>query len=98
MLDWFNIILAVMVISVALFIVNAVKKTKAEIDKQFRRTTPTERKGTMKKLVDEIRGRDIRCSRCGERSFALPGAGNHYKCDTCNQVFEGPEHISSEID
>jgi ribosomal protein L37AE/L43A len=97
-MDWFNIILAVMVISIVLFIVNAIKKTKADIDNRFKRTTPTERERAMKKLVEEIRGRDIRCSRCGEQAFALLGTGNKYKCEACNHVFDGPEHISSEID
>jgi tRNA(Ile2) C34 agmatinyltransferase TiaS len=92
MFDWFNIILAVMVISIVLIIVNAIKKTKADIDERFRRTTPTERERDMKRFVEEIRARDIRCNRCGEQASALLGKGNKYKCKTCNHVFDRPEH------
>jgi DNA-directed RNA polymerase subunit RPC12/RpoP len=98
MINWFNIILAFTVIAIILFIVNAIKKTKADTDKRFRGTNPSERERIMKKRMEEIRNRDIRCSRCGEQTFALLGTGNKYKCYTCNHVFDGPEHISSKID
>jgi DNA-directed RNA polymerase subunit RPC12/RpoP len=98
MFDWFTIILALMVLSIVLVIVNAVKRTKTEIDERFKRSTPTERERDMRKLADEICSRDVRCSRCGEQAIALLGTGNKYKCETCNHEFDGPEHISSKAE
>ena len=90
MLDWFNIILGIMVVVIVGFIVNAVRKTNAEIHKKM---GPLPDGWKMKKAVEEIRKRDIPCPRCGKQTFAMLGTQNRYKCDICHYEFEGAEHI-----
>ena len=90
MLDWFNIVLAVMVIVIVGFIVRAVRKTKAEIDKGLG-PAPSER--NMERAIMEIHERDVECPRCGSQTFAMLGTDNRYKCDACNYEFEGAPHI-----
>ena len=90
MLNWFNIILGIMVVAIVVFIVRAVRKTKAEIYKGLG-PEPGERR--IRQAIKEIRERDIRCPHCGRQSSAMLGTGNKYKCDTCNHEFEGPSHI-----
>jgi ribosomal protein S27AE len=90
MLDWFNITLAILVVTIAGFIMKAIRQTQAEIDKGLG-PAPGERR--MKKAIEEITQRDIRCPRCGNEAFAMLGTGNRYKCDSCHFEFEGAEHI-----
>ncbi len=90
MLDLFNIILGIMVVVIVGFIVNAVRKTNAEIHKKM---GPLPSEWRMKKTIEEIRKRDIQCPRCGKQTSAMLGTQNRYKCDVCNYEFEGAEHI-----
>jgi DNA-directed RNA polymerase subunit RPC12/RpoP len=90
LLDWFNIILGIMVVAIVGFIVYAIRKTKAEI---YRGLGPEPGERRMKQVIKEIRERDIRCPHCGRQSFAMLGTGNRYKCDTCHHEFEDVDHI-----
>ncbi len=84
--DWFNLLLITIILLVVGFIALAVRRTMGEM------------KGAglsgddARRLAEEIRKRDIKCTRCGRQSSALLGTGNKYKCDTCNYVFEGSVH------
>jgi DNA-directed RNA polymerase subunit RPC12/RpoP len=90
MLEWFYIVLGIMVAAIVGFIVKAVRMTNAEIHKKM---GPLPDEWKMKKAIEEIRKRDISCPRCGKQTFAMLGTQNRYKCDTCNHEFEGPDHI-----
>ncbi len=90
MLDWFNIILGIMVVVIVGFIVNAVRKTNDEIHKKM---GPLPSEWRTKKTIKEIRKRDIPCPRCGKQTSAMLGTESKYKCDTCNYESEGVEHI-----
>jgi transposase-like protein len=90
MLDWFYIVLGIMVVVIVVFIVNAIRMTNAEIHKKL---GPLPDEWKMKKVVEEIRKRDVPCPRCGKQTFAMLGTQNRYKCDVCNYEFEGVEHI-----
>ena len=93
MFNWFNMIIAVIVGAIVLFIVKAVRQTKADIDKRLEGVDPAKRNEIAKSLAEKIRSQDVRCTRCGKQSFALLGTNNQYKCHTCNFEFEGPPHI-----
>ncbi|GEM_PF-2980753 len=90
MLDWYYIILGMMVVVIVGFIVKAVRMTNAEI---YKKMGPMPSEWRMKKAIEEISKRDIQCPRCGKQTFAMLGTKNRYKCDICNYEFEGAEHI-----
>ncbi len=93
MLNWFNIILAVMIGGIILFIIRAVRQTKADIDKRLKNVVPSKRDEVARQLAEKIRNQDIRCMRCGRQTFNMSGTTNMYKCHSCNYEFEGPTHI-----
>jgi ribosomal protein L37AE/L43A len=90
MLDWFIVSLGMVVVTIVGFIVYAVRKTNAEIRRGMG-PAPSER--TMKRAIEEIRRRDVRCPRCGRQATAMLGTNNKYKCDTCYHEFEDVKHI-----
>jgi ribosomal protein L37AE/L43A len=94
MIDWFNVGLVVLIIFVVGFILNAIRKTRAEIEKGLG-PAPSER--IMRKVIEEIRNRDVNCPRCGQQTSAMMGTINQYKCDMCNHEFEGPDHIQRNL-
>ena len=98
MFDWFTIILAAIVLAVVLFIIKAVRQTKADIDKRLNNVDPAKRNAVAKKLAEHIRNRGVSCTRCGRQAFALLGTDNQYKCHTCNFEFEGPPHIPTDLE
>ncbi len=73
-----NIALAVIVITIVLVIVKAVRKTKADMDKHLRGSDPATRKEQMENLAEKIRKREVSCTRCGRQTHALLGTGNQY--------------------
>ncbi len=98
MLNWFNIILAVMIGGIILFIIKAVRQTKADIDKRLKNAAPSKRDEVARQLAEKIRNQDIRCTRCGRQTFNMSGTTNMYKCHSCNYEFEGPTHILHRTD
>ena len=87
MLDWFNLLLLFLILVIVGFIVIAIRKTMMKMP------LPGESGDEARKLAERIRQRDVRCPRCKQQSSALLGTETQYKCDSCNFVFEGPEHI-----
>ena len=59
MFDWFTIILSVIVVAIVLFIIKAVRQTKADIDKRLKDVDPAKRNAVAKKLAEQIRNQDI---------------------------------------
>ena len=96
MFNWFNMILAVIVGAIVLFIVKAVRQTKADIDQRLKDVDPAKRDEVAMKLVERMRNQDVSCTRCGRQTFNIAGTTNMYKCHTCNYEFECPTHILSE--
>ena len=90
--DLFYLSLAVIVVAIAAFIVRAVRLTKASLAAASRHVDLTNQDVT-RSLVEQIRGRELSCPRCGHDAFALLGTVHRYKCDICNSEFEGPAHI-----
>ena len=86
-LDLFNIVLFALVLVVIGFIVYAVRRTMTQIEK----TGVSGEKA--RDLAKRIRELDVRCPRCNLQSFALLETGNQWKCESCNYVFEGPDHM-----
>lgn len=93
MFNWFNMILAVIIGGIILFIIKAVRQTKADIDQRLKDVSPDKRDEAAMKLAKEIRRQDVRCTRCGQQTFNMSGTTNMYKCHSCNYEFEGPTHI-----
>ena len=98
MLNWFNLILAVMVAGIILFIIKAIRQTKSDIDQRLKDVPPDKRDEVAMKLAEKIRSQDVRCTRCGKQTFSMSGTTNMYKCYTCNYEFEGPTHVLHETD
>ena len=93
MINMLPIAIAVIATMVVLFIVKAVRQTKADIDKRFMGTDPSRRDDMARELAEQIRKQEVNCSRCGRYANALIGTNNKYKCHSCNFEFEGPPHI-----
>lgn len=98
MFNWFNLILVLMVGCIILFIIKAIRQTKADIDQRLKDVPPDKRDEVAMKLAENIRSQDVRCTRCGKQTFNMSGTTNMYKCYTCNYEFEGPTHILHETD
>lgn len=98
MFNWFNLILAVMVGGIVLFIIKAIRQTKADIDQRLKDVPPDKRDEVAMKLAEKICSQDVRCTRCGHQTFSMSGTTNMYKCYTCNYEFEGPTHVLHETD
>jgi ribosomal protein S27AE len=81
------------VLVIAAFIVRAVRLTNASLAMAARHVDPTN-PDVARSVVDQIRGRNPRCPRCGEQTFALLDTENRYKCESCDFTFTGPAHIS----
>lgn len=96
MVTLFNIILAVMVGAIILFIVKAVRQTKDDIDQRFKGVNPATRDELAKELIEKMGSQDVRCSRCGRQTFTMAGTTNMYKCQACNYEFAGPTHVLHE--
>ena len=98
MFNWFNLILAVIVGGIILFIIKAIRQTKADIDQRLKDVPPDKRDEVAMKLAEKIRSQDVRCTRCGKQTLNMSGTTNMYKCYTCNYEFEGPTHVLHERD
>jgi len=98
MLNWFNLILVVIIGCIIIFIVKAIRQTKAAIDRRLEDVLPDKRDEVANRLVEKIRKQDVRCARCGQQTFSVSGTTNMYKCYTCNYEFEGPTHILHNAD
>ena len=98
MLNWFNLILVVIVVGIVLFIIKAIRQTKAEIDQRLKDVPIDRRDEVATKLAEKIRSQDVRCTRCGKQTFNMSGTTNMYKCYSCNYEFEGPTHALHETD
>ena len=63
MFNWFNITLALIIGSIVLIIIKAIRQTKTEVDKALKDLGPTKRDELAKKLVQKIYTQDIDLSR-----------------------------------
>ena len=98
MFDWFTLIIIAFAAVIVIFIIKAVRQTKAEIDQKLKGVDPAKRDEVTMKLVEKIRSQDVRCTRCGRQTHNVWGTTNKYKCDSCNHEFEGPPNVLSEMD
>lgn len=94
-LDLFYISFAVIVVTVVTVIVRAVRLTKTSLMDASRHVNPADR-GVARRLIEEIRGRDVPCTRCGHQTSTCLGTDDRYKCDSCHFEFEGPAHMTCE--
>jgi len=89
--DWFYLIPGIIILAIGVFIYNAVKKTKAKIEKKL---GPAPSELAMKQLLEEIKSRELpKCPRCHSEAFAIFDTDARYKCELCNYEFEGVPHI-----
>jgi hypothetical protein len=95
MFDLFGLALATLIVTIVVVIVRAVRLTNASIATASR-DIPLSQPDVAARLINQMRGRDVRCPRCGQPACAALGTGNRYLCEngTCRQEFEGPEHFS----
>jgi tRNA(Ile2) C34 agmatinyltransferase TiaS len=94
--DLFYVLLALIVVAIVTVIARAVRLTNASLTAASRNINLTH-PDVARRLVDEIRGKDVLCARCGRPMSTLLGTGNRYRCDTCQFEFEGPAHMPAEI-
>ena len=87
MLDWFNIALIALIVGIVVAIVYSLRKTMAQIKASGVSGEDA------RQLAKRIRERQVKCPRCERISYALLGTGNQWKCNVCNQEFEGPDHL-----
>ena len=86
--DLFYLWLAAIVVVIIAFIVRAVRLTKASLTAASRHVDLTNQ-DVARSLVEQIRGGELLCPRCGHEAFALLGKVYRYKCDSCDSEFEG---------
>jgi hypothetical protein len=91
-LDLFYVSLGVVVVTICTFIVRTVRLTNASIAMASRDVDLTN-PDVARSVVDQMRGRELPCPRCGRPTFALLGTGSRYKCEICDFDFTGPAHI-----
>jgi hypothetical protein len=91
-LDFFNGTLGLMLAVIAAFIVRAVRLTNASLARASRHVNLTN-PDVATSVVDQIRGRELLCRRCGGQTLALLGTENGYQCESCDFVFKGLAHI-----
>ena len=98
MFDLFYLLMAGLVVTIVAFIVRAVRLTGASIERAGREI-PLSQPGVARRVVDEMRSRDVRCRRCGQPTFAMLSTRNRYKCenDMCAFEFEGPGHFPTDV-
>ena len=96
MIDLFNVTLALLVLVIVAFVVRAVRLTSASISTASRHLNLT-RPDIARRLVEEIRAREVPCERCGRQTFALLGTEDRYKCETCHFEFQGPAHMPAHV-
>lgn len=96
LIDLFNVSLALLVLAIVAFVVRAVGLTKASISNASRHLNLTQPE-VARRLVEEIRARNVPCERCGQQTFAMLGTGDRYKCETCHVEFQGPPHMPPDI-
>lgn len=87
MLDLFNIVLLALILVIVGFVVYAVRRTMAQIEKSG---VSGEKARDLAKRIREL---DVRCPRCNRQSIAMLATGNQWKCESCNYEFEGPDHM-----
>ncbi len=92
-MDLFNIVFGILVVTIVGFIVYTIRKAMADVRKGLG-PAPSER--TMKRALEEMRKRDVRCPRCREQATMMLGTGNGYKCDSCNHEFEDVKHFQTD--
>jgi hypothetical protein len=90
--DGFWVLVALIAVAIVAVIVRAVRLTNASMAEGFPRVDSHNARAAWA-LVNQIRGRDLPCPRCGQDSLALLGTGNRYQCDSCAFEFDGPAHI-----
>jgi hypothetical protein len=95
MLDLFTLALVVLVVTIVVFIVRAVRLTNDSIARASR-DAPLSHPDVACRIADEIRARDVRCPRCGAEASAILGTEHRYTCDMCTEAFEGPAHIPTD--
>jgi ribosomal protein S27AE len=91
-IDLFYVAIGLLVVVIAGFIVRAVRLTNASLTMAARHVNLTN-PDVATSVLAQIRGPELRCSRCGGPAFALLGTENRYKCEDCHSTFEGPPHI-----
>jgi hypothetical protein len=98
MFDLFYLAIAVLVVTIVVVILRAVRITKASIERAGREM-PLSRPDVAREVADRIRRADVRCPRCGQQTFAMLGTGNRHKCDDemCGFEFEGPDHFPKDV-
>ncbi len=94
----FNIMLALTILVVVVFIIRAVKQTKSELDKKLEGVNRLDRDEMAKKMVKEMQERAVRCPKCQGQTNALLGTDDEYKCISCNHKFTGPAYIPDPKD
>lgn len=90
----FSLSIAAVVVAILAVFVRAVVATNASIQKSGLGGRPD----AAQRTIAQIRGRDVRCPRCGGQGFALLGRDRRWMCEgeQCRTEFEGPEHLPAE--
>ena len=98
MLDLFYVAILALIVTIVAFIVRAVRLTNASISRAGREM-PLSRPDVARRLAEQIRSRDVRCTRCGQPAVAMLGTENRYKCENemCSLEFEGPAHFPADL-
>jgi hypothetical protein len=91
-LDGFWVLVVLIAAAIVAVIVRAVRLTNASIADGSPRVG-LQTAEAARSLVHEVRGRDVRCPRCRQDTFALLSTSHRYKCDSCAFEFDGPTHI-----
>ena len=91
-LDLFYVTLGLIVVTIAAFIVRAVRLTNASLARASRHVNLTN-PDVATSVVDQIRRSELLCPRCGGQMFALLGTENRYQCESCHFDFTGPPHV-----
>ena len=92
MFDVFFLSLALIVMVIAAFIIRAVRLTNASLRSASRHQNLMHAE-VARRVIEEMRAKDVRCGRCGGQTFALLETEDRYRCETCSLEFEGPAHI-----
>jgi hypothetical protein len=98
MFDLFSLSILVLIVTIVAFIVRAVRVTNASIARAGQ-DAPLSRPDVARRVAGQMRARDVRCTRCGQPTFAMLGTGNRYKCENemCSLEFDGPGHFPADM-
>lgn len=97
MIDLFWVSLVLLVVTIVVFIVRAVRRTNETIARASR-SIPLERPEMARQAIERMRSLDVRCPRCGQPTSAILGSGSRYRCDddACRHEIDGPDHFSTD--